>query len=214
MADLVEGTYATGAGVFRPGRDFTPDPDSSSDGGAGEDDTIDPVLQQGTRESISFAAATPAISAPTPAVPTTMAATSASTTTGATAPSPINATTSQPSRNALSRKRDATESDELTSTKRQRGHGRKQSSSQAITGMASSIAQLATAVASDAVIASPQRKTAAIRAIEDDGDLSDHEQIAVFRVIRRDTAFADTILAISKKDTRTLFIKSELYGDD
>lgn len=45
MADLVEGTYATGAGVFRPGRDFTPDPDSSSDGGAGEDDTIDPLLK-------------------------------------------------------------------------------------------------------------------------------------------------------------------------
>lgn len=83
-----------------------------------------------------------------------------------------------------------------------------------ITGMASSIAQLAMAVASDAVIASPQRKMPAIRAIEDDGDLLDHEQITVFRVIRCDTAFVDTILAISKKDTHTHFIKSELYSDD
>lgn len=80
--------------------------------------------------------------------------------------------------------------------------------------MASSIAQLATAVASDTVIVSPQCKMVAIRTIEDDGDLLDHEQITVFRVICCDTAFVDTILAISKKDTRTLFIKSELYGDD
>ena len=129
MADLVEGTYATDAGVFHPGHDFTPDLNSGSDGGAGEDDTIDPMLQHGTRQSIFFAAAAPAISTPTPAVPTTIAATSAF-----TAPLPVNATTSQLSSNALSCKHDATESNELTSTKHQQGYNRKQSSSQAITG--------------------------------------------------------------------------------
>lgn len=121
MADLVEGTYATGAGVFHPGCNFMPDPNLSSDDGAGEDNTImiDSMLLQGTGQSISFAAAAPVISAPTPAVPTTIAATVA------TASLPINATTSQPlaSHNALSCKHDATGSDELTSTKCQQGHG-------------------------------------------------------------------------------------------
>ena len=32
--------------------------------------------------------------------------------------------------------------------------------------------------------------------IEDDGDLSDNDQIRAYKIICRDTAFADTLLAI------------------
>jgi len=49
MADLIEGTYATGAGVFRPGRDFTPTP--SDDDSGKEEDTIDPFLQYSSTQS-------------------------------------------------------------------------------------------------------------------------------------------------------------------
>ena len=86
------------------------------------------------------------------------------------------------------------------------------SGSQAIDGMASSISQLANAITADTIIPSPVQKQAAIHTVEDDGDLSDDEQLRVFKVICHDTGFADTILAICKKSACTRFIKEELYG--
>lgn len=77
--------------------------------------------------------------------------------------------------------------------------------------MALSLYQLASSFMVDAVVPSPVRKQAAIHSIEDDGDLSDHEQTQVFRIICKDTAFADMVLSIHKKDAHTQFIKSELY---
>lgn len=46
-----------------------------------------------------------------------------------------------------------------------------------------------------------------INVIENNGDLSDNEQIQIFQVIRKDTAFADTLLSIHKEDDCTQFIK-------
>ena len=47
MADLIEGTYATGAGVFHPGHDFTPESEPSDDSRSTESkENIDPALQQ------------------------------------------------------------------------------------------------------------------------------------------------------------------------
>lgn len=112
-----------------------------------------------------------------------------------------------------SQKREAADSDVIPN-KRSRGHDRKQSSSQVMAGMVSSLDRLANVWACDTTITSPQRKSAAIHAIEDDGDLSEHETIKAFRIIRRDTAFADTLLAIRNKESRTRFIKSELYDTD
>ena len=57
---------------------------------------------------------------------------------------------------------------------------------------------------------SPERKKQAIHLIDDDGDLSEDEMIMTLKLIRRDTSFADTILALKKKTTRTKYIKSEL----
>ena len=56
--------------------------------------------------------------------------------------------------------------------------------------------QLASVFANDAVIPSPQCKQAEIHAIEDDGDLSENEQIEVYKIICCDTTFTDTLLAI------------------
>ena len=77
--------------------------------------------------------------------------TASSASTGTTAPS-----TQHP--DGTSRKRKAADSDEPTTAKRHRGHSCRQSSGDAIAGMASSIAKLASAFANDAVVPSPQRK--------------------------------------------------------
>ena len=51
MADLIEGTYATGAGVFRPGRDFTPGT-GGSDKDTDDEYIIDPLLRQSGEQSL------------------------------------------------------------------------------------------------------------------------------------------------------------------
>ena len=101
--------------------------------------------------------------------------------------------------------------DAAASGKRSR-NGHWKSGSQAINGMASSINQLANAFAMDTVTPSPAWKWAASHAVDDDGDLSDDEQLRVFKIICHDTGFADTILAIHKKCAHICFIKKELYG--
>lgn len=55
----------------------------------------------------------------------------------------------------------------------------------------------------------PERK-AAIQKLEDDGDLSDNEQIQAFQLFRKDSTIAQSYLAIRKKETRTLYIQKEL----
>lgn len=92
-----------------------------------------------------------------------------------------------------------------------RSKGRKHS---AIDSMASSVDRLAAAFANDGPVASPERKRQAIHAIEDDDDLSEDERIHAYQMIRKDTTFADTLLSIRKKKTRTRYIQSELYGGD
>ncbi|KAG6807625.1 hypothetical protein H0H92_006890 [Tricholoma furcatifolium] len=183
-----KGTYATGAGVFRPGRDFTPETEPRA---SDDEQNIHPMLRSSSSNSVLLVERASSLSASTlPVTPSP-----------ASAP-PISA-----------RKREAAEEDEPGSSKRSRGHGRRQSSGQALSGMASSIAQLASSLVNDTVVPSPQRKQAAVRIIEDDGDLSEEEQIKVFKIIRRDTSFADTLLAIKKKSTRTHFIQSELNSE-
>jgi hypothetical protein len=153
MADLIEGTYATGRGVFRPG-----EPPSDPSSSEGEDDFIDPVLLQPLPSSISTSstAAAPSL----PIVATSAAAIGSSAPTPAAIPS----------------------ADTTASGKRSR-NGHRKSGSQAIEGVASSINRLADALAADTAVPSPARKRAAIHAVEDDGDLSDDEQLRVFKII-------------------------------
>ena len=59
-------------------------------------------------------------------------------------------------------------------------------------------------------LASPQQCGAAIHMLEEDGDLSDNEQVAAIRLFSCKTSVADSYLSIKKKSTRTLFIQSEI----
>ena len=79
--------------------------------------------------------------------------------------------------------------------------------------MASSMDHLAAAFVNDGPVTSPERKRQAIRVIEDDDDLSENECIHAYQIIHKDTTFADTVLAIRKKETRTHYIQQELDGD-
>jgi len=127
--------------------------------------------------------------------------------------SPVTTAPSTQLSDGTSCKRNAADSDEPTTAKCHRGHSHKQSSGEAITCVASSIAELASTFASNAVVPLPQHKQAAIHAIKDDGDLSKNEQIEVYQIIHCDTTFADTLLAIRQKGSHTHFIKSKLYSE-
>jgi hypothetical protein len=59
-------------------------------------------------------------------------------------------------------------------------------------------------------LTSPQRRSAAINLLEEDGDLSDNEQVQAIRLFSRRTTIADSYLAIKKKATRTRYIQSEI----
>ena len=60
------------------------------------------------------------------------------------------------------------------------------------------------------LLTSPQRHSAAIEKLEDDEDLSDHEQVEAISIFSRNTHIADSYLAIKKKSIRTSFIQAEI----
>ncbi|KAG6839331.1 hypothetical protein C0991_003529, partial [Blastosporella zonata] len=169
MANLIEGTYATSGGVFQPGRDFTPKTDGSV---SNSKDNIDPILRTSSTHSVGSTSQISNIITPANTTPPTPSAPALTSTAATSSLCKCNA-----------------EDDEPTSNKCTRSHC-KQSSGQALSGMASSIAQLANAIANDSAIPFPQ-----------------YEQIKVFKIIRRDTTFADTLLAIKKKSTQMCFIQ-------
>jgi hypothetical protein len=59
---------------------------------------------------------------------------------------------------------------------------------------------------------SPKRRSAAVQALEQDGYLTDFEQVKAIQLFQRDTATADSYLAIKKASTRELFIRAEISG--
>ncbi len=80
--------------------------------------------------------------------------------------------------------------------------------------VACSVRDLATAFSSsrESVVGetSPARRAAAIKLIDEDNELSDHEQLQIFKVIRKDVSVADLVLAMRDKGKRTRYIQSEL----
>ena len=58
---------------------------------------------------------------------------------------------------------------------------------------------------------SPQHHSASINLLEEDGDLSDNEQVQAIRLFSHHTPIADSYLAIKKKATHTCYIQSELF---
>ncbi len=104
------------------------------------------------------------------------------------------------------RKRSAEEHTSSVPAKRSRQH----TAAAGIHEVASSVRDLASAFKSSGGEASPVRRTAAIKLIEDDADLSEHELLKIFKVIRKDVTVADLILAMTNKAKRTRYIQSEL----
>ncbi|KAF8226431.1 hypothetical protein L208DRAFT_1407059 [Tricholoma matsutake] len=188
MADLVDGTYTTGTNVYHPGHDNTPkksDSGSSDDDGQPSTQSIDPTLTNNSESNTSSASIETSISTPT--------------------------TASSPIPTFLSHKCQAVQSN---TTERPPPSACKQSSSQAITSVAAAMTPLAGAMAADTVVPSPECKRKAIEVIEDDGDLLENEMNKVYKIVCRDTAFADTVLAIDKQTACTSFIQSEINDSD
>ena len=106
------------------------------------------------------------------------------------------------------RKRAADEVKLSKSNKKQKGS--KATTSSAITDVAASVLQLASAFAGSGGSGSPERRKAAIDLIEEDGELSEHEEMRIFKLIRKDVTVADCITSIQDKAKRTRYIHSEL----
>ena len=79
-----------------------------------------------------------------------------------------------------------------------------------IESMASSFNAAAGGSSSQALLTSPQRRTHAIQAIEEDEELSDEEMVNVADLIRRNTDIADTYLALKKPSLRSAYLKKHL----
>lgn len=88
------------------------------------------------------------------------------------------------------------------------GNGR--SGTDAMFSVAGAIEALADRFADSGGATSPQRRRAAINQLEEDADLSENEQVQAIRLFSRQTAVADTYLAIGKRATRTRYIQSEI----
>lgn len=76
--------------------------------------------------------------------------------------------------------------------------------------MAESIDNIAEAVRQSGGEPSPECHKSAIKVIVDDNDLSDNEQMKIFKAIHHDVAYADSILAIQEKARHTCYIQCEL----
>jgi len=76
--------------------------------------------------------------------------------------------------------------------------------------VASSVWDLASTFSSSGGETSPQWCRHAIKCIEDDGDLSDDEQIKIFKLICKDVTVTDMIISIGAKEKHTRYILSEL----
>ncbi|KAG6895921.1 hypothetical protein C0992_011573, partial [Termitomyces sp. T32_za158] len=206
MANLVDGTVATGATVFCPGRardaslpsepdwrNSTPIDSNQTRSGGDEFTEIDPALDpalgengEGTSKDLSVGSQHQEKGSDTDSQSplTTLPAT----------PTPL--------------KRSASDAQFPSSSKPIKS--RKISSSEALATVAGSIERLAQSFAMDSSNLSPQRKQAAIRILKDDAMLSPHSLRKAFKLIRRDTGFADMIVSIQNKDLRTLYIESEI----
>ncbi|PPQ91574.1 hypothetical protein CVT25_012285 [Psilocybe cyanescens] len=174
LHDLIYGTVATGKEAFRPGRDFTP---FSIVTESGEDGDM--------------------LSYHTPSFQNDMTDDEETAITGASVP-PVPV---MPWRSAVTpRKRAADASFESASSIKQI-RGRKPTAGHAITEVASSVRDLATAfVGSMGSTSTPERKTA-IQMLEEDDDLSEDEKIDAIQLFRKDSTIAQSYLSIRKKDT-------------
>ena len=69
---------------------------------------------------------------------------------------------------------------------------------------------LTPSVSTTDALATPQCRTAAIRVVTKDKNLTAEEKVKVMRLFQEDMAIADSYLAIEDTATRTAYIRAEL----
>ena len=116
---------------------------------------------------------------------------------------------------AASRKRSASDAPPLTQPGSKRSHHKRprQKDTDFTDEFASGFRMLAESLtASGGGPSSPERRTAAIKALQDDtqDEMSEDEQVKAVRIIQRNTAVADSYLALEKKSMRLRLIRAEL----
>ena len=101
--------------------------------------------------------------------------------------------------------------DDLSSgSSSKRSRGRKPTAGHAITEVASSVQDLASAFIGSMGSSATLKWKAAIQKLEDHDDLSNHEQIQAIRLFHKDSSITQSYLAIGKKGKQTLYIQAEL----
>jgi hypothetical protein len=108
------------------------------------------------------------------------------------------------------RKRSASESPAPVKSARPIKHSCK-SGPDAVDNVALAVCDLANAIC-EPESSSPKCRSAAVQALEQDGCLTDLEQVKAIRLFQHDTTIADSYLAIKKASTRELFIHTEISG--
>ncbi|OCB87770.1 hypothetical protein A7U60_g5093 [Sanghuangporus baumii] len=205
IAYLVEGIIADGHRAFRPGRNVSSD------------------VTAGSTTTTAVATATTMAAA---AAPSTSPAAIVENANDVTAPpATATATTATRSSSILETIENAEMSDDESKTpvepvKQATESFKKkgcQSGAAAIFALSESIESVISAInttskasGSQPSFTSPQRKTAAIRTIEEDEGLSDTEMVEVADMIRERTDIADAYLALTKKTTRTAYLRRAL----
>ncbi|KAJ7659059.1 hypothetical protein DFH06DRAFT_1406054 [Mycena polygramma] len=87
------------------------------------------------------------------------------------------------------------------------GSKKRKRNADAASEMAGAIERVALALNT---VGSPEVRRSAIRLMEDDGEFSENEEVAVMRLFTKDTAVAQTYIGSRKKTSRTNFIRSIL----
>lgn len=84
------------------------------------------------------------------------------------------------------------------------------SSAVAISEVTSAINTMAASIKNDSIAPSPVCHATAINLLDDDGDVSDSDQVQVIHLFSKNVCLADTYVAIPKKSRCTAFIHAEL----
>ncbi|KLO05895.1 hypothetical protein SCHPADRAFT_838762 [Schizopora paradoxa] len=199
LASLVDGIVATGEGAFRPGREKshtpgnvetpTPTEPSPSSPRTTNDEDIHPSLRDTTMsddEQLELDA------------------------------DPDADADSEPEMSAGKKvHRDASAGNATTKTKSQKRRSRT-SGSAAMLALSGSLDAVTEAFKESAdtpaagILTTPQRRTAAIQAIEESEDLSDEEMLDAVELFREKPDVADAYMAIKKKPLRTAYLKRTL----
>jgi hypothetical protein len=116
------------------------------------------------------------------------------------------------------RKRASSEAPELPSnTRKKRRGGKRGSHTEAVGDVADAIQSLANNFSSSSAptqnvmaATTPERRAAALKLMEDDGEFSEDESVSVICLFAHKKAVHDTFLSLSNKERRIKYVRKEL----